>query len=92
MAHFNIQTAKESTIIWNDRPMYIIENKYYGYEPFFKDFVMMAYVDIDNKEVRPTHGYFLPQNFSKITFTLKTLNTPLPFICGLYKGFKLNNN
>lgn len=60
-----------------------------------KDFQRLRNGDVINeelKEIRPTHGYFLPKGFEKMTFTLKTLQTPLPFICGLYKGYKLNNN
>lgn len=92
MTQFNTTTATKLNIVWNDKPIYFLDNKFFGYEPFFKDFVMMAFINENKKEIRPTHGYFLPNNFEKITFTLKTLNTPLPFICGLYKGYKLNNN
>ena len=92
MKTFTIEQAKELNIFWNNKPIYTIDNKFFGYEPFFRDFVIMAFVVEDKKEIRPAHGYFLPENFAKITFTLNTLKTPLPFICGLYKGYKLNNN
>lgn len=91
MTTFNTQIAKELNIFWSNKPLYFLDGKFYGYEVFFKDFVVMAFIDETKKEIRPAHGYFLPINFGKITFTLETLNTPLPFICSLYKNYKLNN-
>lgn len=92
MGHFNISKAKELNIYWNNKPIYFLDNKFYAYERFFRDYVIVAYINEEIKEIRPAHGYFLPKDFEKTTFTLKTLKTPLPFICGLYKGYKLNNN
>lgn len=34
--------------------------KIYGWEPYFEKLVWVATVDHENKEVRPTQGYFPP--------------------------------
>ena len=92
MTKFNISKATELNISWDNRPIYFLDSKFYAYERFFMDYVMVAFIKEELKEIRPADGYFLPKGFEKMTFTLKTLKTPLPFICGLYKGYKLNNN
>ena len=93
MGHFNISKAKELNISWNNKPIYFLDNKFYAYESFFRDYVMVAYINKEEKEIRPAHGYFLPKGFELTTFTLKTLKTPLPLICNFYKGYyKMNNN
>ena len=37
----------------------------YGFEPVFNKHVIVAHIDHDNKEIRPTHGYFVPHTYGK---------------------------
>ena len=32
----------------------------YSYEPYFDNYVIIAIIDHEKKEIRPTHGYFSP--------------------------------
>ena len=42
----------------------VIENGVYGFEPYFEKLVITAIIDHENKEVRPSHGYFAPHKHS----------------------------
>ena len=43
--------------IWN--------NQILGYEPYFKENVVVATIDHKEKEIRPAHGYFFPHPIGK---------------------------
>jgi hypothetical protein len=36
------------------------------YELYFNKFVATAFIDHKNKEIRPAHGYFYPNNYGKL--------------------------
>lgn len=55
--------------------------KIMGFEPYFNDFVRIATIDSEMKEVRPAHGYFYPHYYGKITKKWSLEN-----------GYNFNNN
>lgn len=59
----------------------VIGNDVYGFEPYFDKLVVIATIYHENKEVRPTHGYFAPHRLSRYT---KSVSKRL--------GYNFNNN
>jgi hypothetical protein len=45
---------------------YIQDDYIFRYEPYFDSMVKTAYLDHVNKEVRPCHGYFIPNPYGKL--------------------------
>jgi hypothetical protein len=47
----------------NYRGLVINNDQIYGFEPYFDKNVIIASIDHEKKEIRPTHGYFIPNPF-----------------------------
>jgi hypothetical protein len=54
------QIVKEESETKKFMGLEIKGDKIYGYEPYFEKKVLVANIDHNQKEVIPTHGYFLP--------------------------------
>ena len=52
------------------RDSYIKDDYIFRYEPYFEKMVMTAKIDHVNKEVRPCHGYFIPNPYGKLNESL----------------------
>jgi hypothetical protein len=59
----------------------IVGNEILGYEPFFEKDVTVATINNEKQEVSPTHGYYYPHKYGKITKEYANL-----------LGYTFNNN
>jgi hypothetical protein len=45
---------------------FIVEqNEILGFEPYFNKLVLIAMINHERKEIRPTNGYFYPHKYGK---------------------------